>query len=321
MTWTVYRWDDAGAPTLTGQAGTYDLINLLDNCLVTGYGAKAAAGWTKPYTGTGKAAFRQGTGSNGRYLRVDCSASGQYPRLRGYDTMSDVDTGTNPVPTDAQISGGGYCNTSTTTTSVARAWVVFADAKRFYMWVAPDVAATGALTDTAIGKTMFFYGDFDSNVSGDTYNTALVCGNAANTSATQLMGQISAATSYSTTAGHYIAGTYAQVAGSQSMQKRVLASIMATPSTIGNVTGITYPDPVTTGMLASELALWESAGVFRGVYPAIYCPLHALPAAPGDTIAGSASGGLSTKSFILLNISYNASTAGRILVETSDTVG
>ena len=68
MALTIYRSSDAGAPSLTGAAGS--LIALLDACLRTGYGTKAGAGWTKPFTGTNIAAFRQGAGGNGRYLRV-----------------------------------------------------------------------------------------------------------------------------------------------------------------------------------------------------------------------------------------------------------
>ena len=53
---TVYRFDDAGAPTLSAAAGA--LISVLDACLVNGYGAKPAAGWTKAFSGTNQAAYR-----------------------------------------------------------------------------------------------------------------------------------------------------------------------------------------------------------------------------------------------------------------------
>lgn len=60
---TVYRFDDAGAPTLSAAAGA--LISVLDACLVNGYGAKPAAGWTKAFSDTNQAAYRQGAGSTG----------------------------------------------------------------------------------------------------------------------------------------------------------------------------------------------------------------------------------------------------------------
>lgn len=322
MPWTVYRWDDAGAPTLTGQAGTYDLITVLDACLVTGYGAKPAAGWTKPFTGTGKVAFRQGTGSNGRYLRVDCSSSGQYPRLRSYDTMSDVDTGTNPMPTDAQISGGGYTYTSSATDATQRAWVVFADAKRFYLWVHPNVAAGSAITDVSSPAVATFFGDFLSRVAGDAYNTAIICGTSAASTTQYRFGLIENDTTFSAQNGHFIAGTYQQVAGSIACSKLVVGVSQEGIAIIGGGTNTNpYPDPITTGMALSTIAVMESATLFRGTLPGVYAPLHDNPASLGDTISGSAAGGLTGKSFILLRVCSATAIFGRALFETSDTVG
>ena len=69
MTVIVYRWDDPSAPVLSSpSAGS--LIGVLDACLVNGYGSKAAAGWTKAFSGTKLAAYRQGGGSM-CYLRID----------------------------------------------------------------------------------------------------------------------------------------------------------------------------------------------------------------------------------------------------------
>lgn len=316
MTWTVYRWDDASAPTLTGQAGTYDLITVLDACLVTGYGAKAAAGWTKPYTGTGKAAFLQGTGSNGRYLRVDCSSSGQYPRLRSYDTMSDVDTGTNPVPTDEQISGGGYAMTSNGTGSTQRPWVVLADAKRFYLWVGYTASTATGLADTT-ANPVFFFGDFEKRNTGDIYNTLIVVGTSAAASSCNVFGTATGQNTTSATAGHYVAGSNAQVAGSLAISKTIKAAAVGTSTNLGNASR-PYPDPVTGGMLLSRLFIVES-GLDRGYLPGCYTPLHTLPGAPGDTLTGTTTGGLNGKTFILLN-SGSSATNCRAAFETSDTV-
>lgn len=55
---TVYRWDDPGAPDLSALHSSNnerDLMyfhTVLKACLVTGYGAKAAAGWTMPHEET-----------------------------------------------------------------------------------------------------------------------------------------------------------------------------------------------------------------------------------------------------------------------------
>lgn len=60
MTTTVYKSSDASAPQMTSAAGS--LLTVLDACLVNGYGAKPAAGWSKTVVdaGTNQAYYRQG---------------------------------------------------------------------------------------------------------------------------------------------------------------------------------------------------------------------------------------------------------------------
>ena len=142
MTVRFYSSSDVGAPALRGNTPG-DLINLLDKCLVTGYGAKAGAGWTKPFTGTNVAAFRQGAGSNGMYLRVDdtsTAAGYRFASVAGYETMTDVDTGApTPFPTPSQVGATTqlrwFTNYSGSTVANPRPWVLIADEMFFYvMW-------------------------------------------------------------------------------------------------------------------------------------------------------------------------------------------
>src|SRR5574337_1134523 len=102
---TVYRSSDASAPTLSGTAG--DLVNVFDKCLVAGYGAKSPAGWSKPYTGSSIAVFRQG-GGNLHYLRVQddgtVPTSGAAEAVaRGWEVKADANdtvdaNNTGPFP-------------------------------------------------------------------------------------------------------------------------------------------------------------------------------------------------------------------------------
>lgn len=103
MTVRVYHSTDSSAPVLSGQVGA--LIGVLDAILVNGYGSKAAVGWTKAFSGTNMAAYKQSAGSNQLYLRVD-DTNATDARVVGYETMSDVNTGTGPFPTATQQSGG-----------------------------------------------------------------------------------------------------------------------------------------------------------------------------------------------------------------------
>ncbi len=94
----VYFSSEPGAPQLTGQVG--DLIPLLDAVLVNGYGGKPPSGWSRPFSGTNKAAYRQAPkeGRPQMYLRIDDSSSGEYAFANGYQDMTDVDTGTLQFP-------------------------------------------------------------------------------------------------------------------------------------------------------------------------------------------------------------------------------
>lgn len=59
----------------------------------------AAAGWTKVFSGTNKAVYKSADpAANGHFLRVDDS-NANYASVRGYENMTDVDTGTGMFPT------------------------------------------------------------------------------------------------------------------------------------------------------------------------------------------------------------------------------
>lgn len=223
---TVYRYDDASAPVLDGTVSS--LIALLDACLVNGYGAKAAAGWTKPHAGTNKAAFRNDSAAGtGMYLRVLDDASGtggaRDAIVRAYSSMSDVDTGTHPAPTVAQTAVGLYMKKSVTADSTARPWILVADEKTCYLWV----ATAGAGVET---YSFYAFGDYEA-LDGDTAFNYFLSARSATASTTSvggasehgIMGGFSGANFTSTalttgtvTLGSDAAGTGASVRGTQS---------------------------------------------------------------------------------------------------------
>lgn len=175
---TLYSSSDAGAPALRGNSPG-DLINLLEKCLVSGYGSKAGAGWTMPYSGGNVAAFRQGAGSNGMYLRVDDSqevASGaRAARCVAYESMSSIGDGSpSPFPTEAQVPGGIYMTTSVPADFAgrnnARPWWLVADATGFWLYYR---ATTRAAATATWGFVLTGFGDFDAASASDSFNTAL----------------------------------------------------------------------------------------------------------------------------------------------------
>lgn len=124
----------------------------------------APLGWTKVYSGTNKAVYKPSdVAASSALLRVDDSGT-TVARVRMYETMSDVDTGTNPAPTDAKVSGGLYWWKSDAASSATRRYTVFGDSRNVYLGMAPYSSSSAAPI-----HTVHAFGDLDSYKSGDAY--------------------------------------------------------------------------------------------------------------------------------------------------------
>lgn len=177
---TYYRHDDASAPTLDGTAGS--LIALLDAILVNGYGSKPAAGWTKPFTGTNKAVFRNNSvAGSGTYFRLEDSndafgtATFAVAEILAFVTMSDVDTGTGQWPTPANITNDVQQRKniikSTSKDATARPWIALATDRSIILSIGH------ASSNSARRGYVYFFGDYNSIVPSDANAVALLCGN------------------------------------------------------------------------------------------------------------------------------------------------
>lgn len=124
----------------------------------------APLGWTKVYTGTNKAVYKPSdVEASSALLRVDDSGT-TVARVRMYETMSDIDTGTNPAPTDAKVSGGLYWWKSDVASAATRRYTIFGDSRNLYLGMAPY-----ATSSVAPIHTVHAFGDLDSYKSGDAY--------------------------------------------------------------------------------------------------------------------------------------------------------
>lgn len=267
----VYRSDDTSAPVITGTAG--DLVTALDAILVNGYGSKPDAGWTIAYTGTNKRAYQQGSGLS-HLLRVD-DADARLSRVVGYGSMSDIDTGSNPFPTGAQISGGLYVRKSVSADSVARPWICFATETTFYLFIFGN--RTGSLlTSTAApdgGDANLGFGTLtNTRVSGD-INASFLCAGS-DTSATSTTATVDrqCLASQGTTAAQshlYLNGSYNQgSSASVSCYKRGSNINLAGQS--GAISSAPYPDPTRGAMMLFPFVVLEPTAIVRGDFPGIY---------------------------------------------------
>lgn len=92
--------------------------------------------WEKVYTGTNKAVYRSlDVACPRHYLRVDDTGT-TVARVRGFESMTDVDTGTGPFCTDTQMSGGGYWHKSTVASATANKWRLYGDSQVVLVGVA-----------------------------------------------------------------------------------------------------------------------------------------------------------------------------------------
>ncbi|MFB2734195.1 hypothetical protein [Shewanella mangrovisoli] len=164
---TVYRWDDAGAPSLTGRTQA-DFIAIIKACLATGYGTKAAAGWTVAFedAGTTQLVLRNDTvNGSGGFLHLYASganAAGGTLLMVSAKNMTALGAYTDR----------GWISAIKSQSTQHTQWVIFATSKGFYFYL-----KTSANT-TAVGsgsyEYFFFAGDFQSTLINDAGNFVIV---------------------------------------------------------------------------------------------------------------------------------------------------
>ena len=297
MTVQIFDNTTPGVPAYTSAPGS--LITLLDYLLVT------VLGWTKPFSGTNKAVYKQPASTNGFYLRVVDTGSTKYSAaVRGFETMTGVDTGAGAFPTVAQYAGDGPSVWKTEFSSNTL-WRFITDGKIFYL----------GTRDTTYNVYVWWgFGDFQSLITGDQYNTILIP--AVNNSSCWVG---HGAATGSNASHNYVARAGSQTGTASLMQK--MAGVEVTGQNKLGFGGIAYPNPVTGGIDLSPVWLTDRAtGVIRGVLPGVWNILHDTVnggiMSHGDTFAGA--GNLTGRSFMvhLHDDSYHM-----FALETSDTWG
>ena len=133
----------------------------------------APAGWEKVFSFTNGGVYRSlHPESTKKYIRIDDAGTTSF-RLRGYETMSDANTGAGLFPLDSQVNGGGWCNKSNVANATPVKWLMVADARGGYLSIVGYSATTPAAES---GRTIFF-GDFQPlRTGGDPHAFALGCG-------------------------------------------------------------------------------------------------------------------------------------------------
>lgn len=134
--------------------------------------------------------------------------------MRGFMSMSDVDTGTDPFPAVAQSTNGLQIGKSQTADATARDWVIAADYRTVIILV-------------NVGNWQAHYiGEIDTFVSGDAYHAMLIApevGSNPDGFATSVLPALawpaSGNTGLPAIGGHFIARSYSQTGTSENLGK------------------------------------------------------------------------------------------------------
>lgn len=245
----------------------------------------AGAGWVKEFSGANLGAYRSPNILGTRmYLRVD-DADATFARLIGYETMSDINTGTGLFPSTAQRPGGLYWSKSQVADSTLREWMLIADDRMFYF-------ARAHRSDYPEGYETGAFGDFIPTKSGDAYACVINGTSANNVGGVYHPDIYWVGNSSAVSGGVYAPKSYTGIGAPAQMGKSFpVLAFTAVENQSGYVNGgLTFPNPEDGGLyLVPHYLLEFNPNNVRGVSPGFYCSPQRftstiLPAC--DTVTG-----------------------------------
>jgi len=247
--------------SVTANTFTFDATGISNQTATGTITAKLApAGFAKAFSGTNLAAYRASDVTGTRlFLRVDDTGTTN-ARVVGYESMTDVNTGSMPFPTAVQQSGGYYWPKANAANGTARAWTVVADSKTF--WVHLHTATENLGYD---GCTVGF-GDFNSFKSGDAYACMLLGATTDLSASTAATAQCVAHVYQDsvTNAGAAVARSFTGL-GSAILPGRRAESYVYTDGYSGNAAFAVYPNGADNSLILSRLLAVETGPHIRGV--------------------------------------------------------
>lgn len=222
-------------------------------------------GWTKAFSGTNKAAYHSTTSITGYYLRID--DSGAYSTgqpVRGYESMTDIDTGTAPFPTTSQQATFNWRRSEHS--SGDRQWVLVADDKFFYLFVKNNNSANNFSPMT--------FGDFSSFDALDDSACLLTAANTstpANTYFKPFSELVQQLTPTYSSLYKYVAREYGASAGAIGAYAACMSFVNYSISIAGNI--FTDSACISGGWLIARSGFICDVGAskrLRGMFPGFY---------------------------------------------------
>ena len=268
----------------TGTSVTFAAPGVPDGAATGTITSKAApAGWQELFAGALanvialKPSVVEATGC---VLRVDDTGAIN-ARVRAYEAMSDISTGVGMTPLESQAAGGLWWPKSATANATARAWILVADARGFYLAVAP---AGGDR------YTLLFAGDIASLKSGDAYGYLLTGNQADQTNAPSAPDGCVGYSHRNARTGAYLVRGYTAIGQSTAAQRLGAHHNGSTADVYAGTAGYSlgaYPNGANNGLLTGALEL-HAAGLC-GTLPGLLHPVQdcGTSFATGATVDGT----------------------------------
>ena len=268
----------------TGTSVTFAAPGVPDGAATGTITSKAApAGWQELFAGalTNVIALKPSVvEATGCVLRVDDTDTIN-ARVRAYEAMSDISTGVGMTPLEPQAAGGLWWPKSATANATARAWILVADARGFYLAVAP---AGGDR------YTLLFAGDIASLKSGDAYGYLLTGNQGDQTNAYSVPDGCVGYSHRSARTGAYLVRGYTATGQSTAAQRLGAHHNGSTADVYAGTAGYSlgaYPNGANNGLLTGALEL-HAAGLC-GTLPGLLHPVQdcGTSFATGATVDGT----------------------------------
>lgn len=129
---------------------------------------RAPAGFAKPYAATNRGVYRSDDTAGLRHFYSfwdDGTTAGGFRegRVRGFVSMSDINTGTDPFPSTAQRTDGKFIPKSSTADAVVRPWQLITNGRTVYLKLSPG--------GSSVGSGLVGFGDTIPTRAGDTFSS------------------------------------------------------------------------------------------------------------------------------------------------------
>lgn len=267
--------------SVAGNVVTFDATGVSNGTATGTITAKVAAlGWTKAFSGTNKAAYKSGdAGASQCLLRVDDSGT-TVARVTGFETMSDVDTGTNVFPTSTQQSGGLFWGKSDAASATTKQWHLVGDTRFFMLFMGTQ--NTVSLSVNNQGACSHAFGDGIPWNTADAFPCILIGSILTPVSSSGLAEDLDApSTSITTTVvGTFMPRSYTQIGTSVAVGKVAKGVFQSNVRSGAVSSNAPFPNGPNNGVIVARVVVNEPAGIRMDLPGLLWCPQNLSTGTP-----------------------------------------